>query len=255
MGNRYFTVSPWQMAVAFIALFAVYQSAEGIGALLLGSSAAQGALMLAALLLAWPIGRWLLRAKGYAAYGLAWQPRVPIWIVAGLLLSVIGKAVAIFVGLRIGAYSPGHEAPTGLTFGAVAFTLLATFVASTTEDIITRGFWWRVQPIAATAARFVIASALIYVLNHVFRLGNGPAEWFMLACLGVTYAVALARTASLWAAVGLHWGWNLANGLVDGLVSLDANTAITPYLSGVTNLVLAAIVLVMPIWKAKGSTD
>ena len=32
-------------------------------------------------------------------------------------------------------------------------------------------------------------------------------------CMGLAYAAACWRWRSLWAAVGLHWGWNLANAL------------------------------------------
>ena len=165
-----------------------------------------------------------------------------------MILSLFGKAAAIVIGLQIGAYVQSAAPTPKLTIVTIGFVMIATFIASIAEDIITRGFWWRIRPVAATNGRFVIASALIYLFNHVFRLSNGPGEWFMLICLGIAYATALARTGSLWAAVGLHWGWNLANGLVDGIISIDANPAFTPYLSGVTNLAMALIVLALPIW-------
>lgn len=205
--------------------------------------------MISAVVAAWPIGRWLLRWRGYAAYALEWQRGAPLWLSAGLILSLLCKAAAIGVGLQIGAYTRTGSPTPQLTVGSIGLLLVGTFIASIAEDIITRGFWWRVKPIAAATGRFVIASSLIYLLNHVFRLSKGPGEWFMLICLGIAYATALARTGSLWAAVGLHWGWNLANGLADGLVSLDANPALTPYLSGFTNLAMTLIVLWLPIWK------
>lgn len=247
--SRFYAVSAGRVGWAFAILFVLYQSAEGIGAGVLHSAGIQAGLMIAAVLVAWPVGRWLLCWRGYAAYALEWRRGVPMWLGAGLALSMAGKAMAIAVGLRIGAYVAGTQPPAGLDAGAVGFALLGTFVPSIAEDIITRGLWWRVRPVAGSCGRFVLVSSLIYLGNHIFRLSKGPGEWFMLVCLGIAYATALARTGSLWAAVGLHWGWNLANALVDGIVSIDANPALVPYLSGMTNLAMAAVVLVLPIWK------
>ena len=258
MDSRFFSVSTARAAFAFFILFALYQSAEGVGARLLHSPIVQDVLMVAAVVAAWPVGRWLLHWRGYAAFALEWQRRAPLWLGAGLALSFLGKAAAIAIGLRIGAYVRSPAPVPEMTIGTIGFLLIATFIASIAEDMITRGFWWRVRPVAATFGRFVAASALIYLFNHVFRLARGPGEWFMLICLGIAYATALARTGSLWAAVGLHWGWNLANGLVDGLISIDANPAFTPYLSGVTNLAMTFVVLILPIWNrpaAAGSAE
>lgn len=249
MTHRYFSVAPGRVAVAFLILCVLYQSAEGIGARLLQNEIIQDGLMVSAVAAAWPVGRWILRWKGYAAYGLEWQSRAPLWLGAGVALYLLGKAAAIAIGLQIGVYVRTSTSVGTLSIGTISFLLLATFTASIAEDVITRGFWWRVKPVAATPARFVIASAVIYLLNHVFRLSKGPSEWFMLICLGIAYATALARTNSLWAAIGLHWGWNLSNGLADGLISIDANPALTPYLSGITNLVITLIVLILPIWR------
>lgn len=249
MTTQFFSVPAARIAFAFIILFTLYQSAEGVGARLLENAFIQDALMVSAVVAAWPVGKWLLGFRGYAAYALEWRRGAAAWLGAGLVLSLAAKAAAIAVGLQIGAYVRTAEPTPALTVASIGFLLLATFIASIAEDIITRGFWWRVKPVAATAVRFVIASALIYLFNHVFRLSKGPGEWFMLICLGIAYATALARTGSLWAAVGLHWGWNLANGLADGLISIDANPALTPYLSGVTNLAMTLVVLALPIWK------
>lgn len=258
MISRFYNVSTARVTFAFIILFALYQSAEGVGARLLDNAVIQDVLMVSSVVAAWPVGRWLLNWRGYAAFALEWQRGVLTWLSAGLILSFIGKAAAIAVGLRIGAYVPSTAPTAKLTIVTVGFAVIATFIASIAEDIITRGFWWRVRPVAATYGRFVFASALIYLFNHIFRLTKGPGEWFLLICLGIAYASALARTGSLWAAVGLHWGWNLANALIDGLISIDANPALTPYLSGLTNLAMAAVVLAVPLWnrtEAVSSTE
>ncbi len=98
-----------------------------------------------------------------------------------------------------------------------------------TEDILTRGYLCRAAGLRwRNGAAFVLASSALYVLNHVYRLQLGPREWLLLCAYGLVYATALWRTGSLWSAVGLHWGWNLGNGLAGNLAPVettDANAA------------------------------
>uniref|UniRef100_UPI0030F3E071 CPBP family intramembrane glutamic endopeptidase n=1 Tax=Phenylobacterium sp. TaxID=1871053 RepID=UPI0030F3E071 len=131
---------------------------------------------------------------------------------------------------------------------ALPMLLLSTFVASLAEDILTRGFWYRAADIRwRGGVVFVLASSVIYVLNHIYRLGNGPVEWLVLFCFGVAYATALWRSGSLWVALGLHWGWNLGNGLVDAWLPasiVDAHAA--SGLSIAAHLLIAAGLLAIP---------
>jgi membrane protease YdiL (CAAX protease family) len=59
------------------------------------------------------------------------------------------------------------------------------------------------------------------VLNHIYRLANGPLEWLMLFCFGLAYAAALYYSRSLWPAIGLHWGWNYAGQMADRVANVD----------------------------------
>lgn len=232
-------------ALGFLILFGLYQSAEGLGRHVLGSFPLQAGLMLLCLLAAWPVGRFVLRRRGFDAYALEWRTSVPFWLAGGLLLALVTKLLALAIGSGLGAYAIAR--PEALpSFAAavpiVALALVSTFVPSLAEDIITRGFWWRVPGNALRGATFVLASSAIYVVNHIYRLGNGPTEWFMLFCFGIAYAVALSRTGSLWAALGVHWGWNLANGLLDMFVSVSATSELTWLISAAAHLAMAGII-------------
>jgi hypothetical protein len=235
---------PWRAPLAFAVLFLLYQSAEGVGDRWLHDFAVQASLMIACVLAAWPLSRWL-GWKGYGAYALRWQPAWA-WLVGGLALAVAGKLLATMVGLRLGVYTSvdGGLAWSGLTVDALAVLLASTFVASLAEDILTRGFWYRAAEIRwRRGVAFVLFSSALYVLNHIYRLDRGPIEWTMLFCYGLAYAAALWRSGSLWAAVGLHWGWNLANGLL-AVDTVDPRRG--PVLSAVTHLVILLVVLAMP---------
>lgn len=237
----------WRVALAFAALFVLYQSAEGVGDLLLHRFAVQAGLMIACLLAAWPLSRWL-GWKGYGAYALPWQPAGGlVWLAGGFLLTIMAKVAAVAVGLRLGVYA-SHSG--GLSWnqpsaGALGLLVAGTFVASLAEDILTRGFWYRAAGIRWRLGWvFVTCSSVIYVLNHIYRLGLGPGQWGMLFCFGLLYATALWRSGSLWAALGFHWGWNLANGLL-AVDTLDVHRS--ELLSSLVHVVLLLIVLAVPV--------
>lgn len=240
-----------RVVLSFVVLWCLYQSAEGLGVHWLHSFPVQAALMSACLLAAWPLSRWL-GFRGYGAYALDvrhWHTWLPI----GLLLAVLAKFVAVWLGLHLGVYAVGMPKPTDgghwpALLAALPLLLISTFVPSLAEDIITRGFWYRAAGLRwCGGTAFVLVSSAIYLLNHIYRLANGPPEWLMLFSFGLVYATALWRTGSLWAALGLHWGWNLGNGLVaatTGIHTLDSQAAV--FLSIGAHVLLLALICALP---------
>jgi len=239
----------WRALLAFVLLWLLYQGAEGVGARWLHSFPVQAGLMLACVLAAWPLSRWL-GYRGYAAYALSGGNGLRWWLPAGLLLAVLAKFGAARLGLHLGVYTA--DAPAAGAFAALLaalpLLLLSTFVASLAEDILTRGFWYRAAGLRwRSGVVFVLASSAIYVLNHIYRLGNGPLEWLMLFCFGLAYAAALWRSGSLWGAVGLHWGWNLGNGLLAAVMPVSTTNAhAAAGLSIGAHLLVLLLVLAVP---------
>lgn len=239
-----------RMALAFALLFVLYQAAEGIGARLLGSVAVQAAFLLAMLGAAWPLGCWL-GFRGYEAYALEWRRTAPLLLAGGLALALLMKYVAVCVGMALNVYAA--RAPEATPAAAVSFlssipwALLVTFVPSLAEDIITRGFPYRAARIRWQPWVFVLASSVLYVLDHIYRLQRGPTEWATLFCFGLAYATAVARTGSLWLAVGMHWGWNLANVLIGDILPHDVlSDTWAPCLSAAAHLVMLAVLFALP---------
>ena len=213
MDNDRPATSATRIAIGFVCLFLLYQSAEGVGDRLLHSFPAQAGLMLACVVAAWPVSRWL-GFRGLDAFALPLRARTLAWLPPLLVLAFALKAGALQAGLALGIYAPDATNPSPLSglAAALPMLLLSTFVPSIAEDILTRGFPYRAAGIRwRRGAAFVGASSLLYVANHLYRLTLGPMEWLMLFVFGLAYATALWRTGSLWAAVGLHWGWNLGN--------------------------------------------
>ncbi|HEV2642365.1 MAG TPA: CPBP family intramembrane glutamic endopeptidase, partial [Candidatus Elarobacter sp.] len=172
------------------------------------------------------------------------------WLLGITLIGALGaKAIALYVGAALGVYAiaaPSTVPVGGALGGALLLALASTLLPSIAEDIVTRGVWYRVGPRSWTGARFVIASSLIYVLNHIYRLANGPTEWIMLFAFGLAYATALVRTRTLWAAIGLHWGWNLSSALLPLVADVTVLRAdISPYVSAGAHLVMLGAVVVL----------
>ncbi|HTM96191.1 MAG TPA: CPBP family intramembrane glutamic endopeptidase [Croceibacterium sp.] len=231
--------------VAFVILFGCYQAAEGLGTMLAPASPAGPALMCATLALAWPLGRWI-GGGGYAAYGLAWHPGIPRLVAAGLLLAGLAKLASLALAAPLGA---GALVASGARLSAVGIALAAiiTFIPSIAEDILTRGFLFRAFPLRLGPVAFIVGSALLYTLNHVWRFDWGVSEQLRLFCLGLAYAAATWRWRTLWGAVALHWGWNLANTLADPLLSLEGGRVdAARYVSAGAHLALLAVVLLLP---------
>ncbi len=233
-------------ALAGLAILVLaYLAPEGIGQRTAHSFPLQAALLLLFFPIAALVGRWTGPGP-VRAYALERAPGALPLLVLGLLLALAAKLGAVALGLRMGVYAPAAPAAAGSLLAAVPFT----FVPSIAEDIVTRGYWRRVLGPGWGTATFVTASALAFVANHVFRLAEGPAEWGMLFAFGLAYAAALARSGTLWAAVGLHWGWNLANAVAD--VVLPAATVVPAAgraLSAGAHLVLLALVLLLPPFR------
>ncbi len=240
----------WRAVLAFALMWLLYQGAEGVGARLLHSFPVQAGLMLACVVAAWPLSRWL-GYRGFAAYALAGGNGLRWWLPGGLLLAMLAKFGAVWLGLHMDVYAAEAPAASGACaalLAALPLLLLSTFVASLAEDILTRGFWYRAAGIRwRSGVVFVLVSSAIYVLNHVYRLGNGPQEWLLLFCFGLAYAAALWRSGSLWGAVGLHWGWNLGNGVLEAAMPVSATDAhAAGWLSMGAHLLMLLLILALP---------
>jgi membrane protease YdiL (CAAX protease family) len=194
---------------------------------------------------------WGSRALGFSGMRAWYLDARPGWLrllALGLVLAIVAKFAAVAIGTHAGVYTfawQGAAAGQALA-GALGFLVFSTFIASTAEDIVTRGLVMRAFPRLGRHWTFILVSAALFVLNHIYRLHKGPVEWLTIFCFGLAYAAALYRTGTLWAAVGLHWGWNLANGLLDIFAQSDiAQPAIAPLYSCAAHLVLLACALTL----------
>lgn len=162
--------------------------------------------------------------------------------VRGLALGTLAAFVlfSLIVGIAalLGAYV---IVGWGGLSGWVFVLFWAGFNAGFVEELIFRGILFRwIEEFGGSWAALAITSAL-FGLVHI---GNDNATWFSSFTIAVEAGLMLGGaymlTRSLWAPIGLHFGWNVTQGLVwdvpvsgndvDGLV--DARLVGDPLVSG-----------------------
>jgi membrane protease YdiL (CAAX protease family) len=240
-----------QLALVFAALFVAYQLPEGLGLRLLHNDAVNAVLMLMFLPIAWLCGR-SLGFRGLDAWYMGLAPGWEALLAAAFGLALVAKAAALGAGAYAGVY---RLTPASADMGQLALAALAmlpfTFFPSVAEDIVARGFLMRAFPALGRRWLFVVASSALYVLNHIYRLANGPLECLMLFSFGLAYAAALFYSRSLWPAIGLHWGWNYAGQMADRVANVDlVQPEYGPGVSIAAHLAMLAAVVVTATLRA-----
>ncbi|TFW31003.1 CPBP family intramembrane glutamic endopeptidase [Massilia horti] len=214
-------IPPLRLALVFAVLFIAYQLPEGLGLRLLHSAPVNAALMLAFFPVAWLCGR-ALGFRGFDAWYMGLRPGWVGLLAATFALACAAKAVALGLGSGLGIY---RVASSGLGAEQVLMAALMmlpyTFIPSVAEDIVTRGFLLRAFPRLGQRWLFVLASSALYVANHIYRYADGPLELARLFAFGLAYGAGIYYSRSLWAAIGLHWGWNFAGQFSDSVISND----------------------------------
>lgn len=157
---------------------------------------------------------------------------------AGALAAFVLFSVIVGIAAMLGAYRiAGWGGLSDWLFLIFAAGVSAGFV----EEFIFRGILFRwIEEFGGSWAALIVTSGL-FGLVHI---GNDNATWFSSFAIAVEAGLMLGGaymlTRSLWAPVGIHFGWNVTQGLVwdvpvsgndvDGLV--DARLLGDPLISG-----------------------
>mgnify|MGYP003575011670 CR=1 FL=1 len=205
----------------FLLLFILYHAAEYM-IMFQNSPAGFLFFQVAFFLAAWLIVRWQAR-QGMSAWGL--DVRHPFikhllsGISMGILLYGLTYLISLFVGSErfIGTPSFKEAIPPLLLF------IFGSFFSSLSEDILTRGYVFYHLKERVGGWVLVIISALIYLLNHIYRLDDGPQAWLYLFSLGVLFAIPLLLTKRLWFTGGLHWAGNCVFFLTHEIFTTQTN--------------------------------
>lgn len=147
--------------------------------------------------------------KALNGYGLAFKNKWGRDLLLGLLLGLVTFLVSIFISVQMNFEKLESIQPLQVFINALPLTLLMTFFPSIAEDILTRGYLFghlkTLRP-----GTWILLSATLYVLNHIWRLNDGLPVLSYLFLLGLVLAVCVMGRKSLWLAFGIHWGSNIA---------------------------------------------
>jgi len=148
--------------------------------------------------------------NGIKGYKLDWKNHGKYLFIIGLLSGLITYSLAFVISLFTHReIITVHNLPVMPTMGKILLYFAGTFLPSIAEDIITRGYVLAVFGKNWNKMVFVLVSALFYVLNHPYKLAAPDETLIYLFITGISLAIPLAITNSLWYSVGLHWACNI----------------------------------------------
>jgi len=161
--------------------------------------------------------RWLDR-RSLSSLGLAMGPGWSRMLIAGLLLGCLLQALIFAIEAAAGWItidgpmwpSPADAAPSLLFWG------LAFLCVGWNEELLTRGYL--LQNIRdGLGTRWAVGlTSLGFGVLHLGNPGASPVAVLGVALAGLLFAMAYLVTRSLWLPIGMHAGWNFAEGPLFG---------------------------------------
>lgn len=155
----------------------------------------------------WIVGRFVERRRLFELApgrlgGLLW----------GLLLGVVLISVVVVVVFALGGLRfDGVAAPEG--WETILF--MAGFQAGIVEEILFRGILYRYVEELLGSWVAVATSALLFGFAHAMNPGATILSSVAIAIeAGILFAALYALTRNLWLLIGLHFAWNVTQGLL-----------------------------------------
>ena len=189
--------------IGFLTLFIIYHFPEFFTAFWIMATFKIGFLLVAYILSR--LQGW----KGLGGYGLGFTQKWVYHLSTGLLIGLFFFSLSVFISIKSGYEEITQISSLKSIVNQLPTILLMTAIPSVAEDILTRGYLYGhlqfIKPFG-----WILLSAFVYVLNHIWRLNDGIAVLTYLFLLGVVLALAVYITKSLWLAFGIHWGANIA---------------------------------------------
>ncbi|MGA9589769.1 MAG: CPBP family intramembrane glutamic endopeptidase [Salegentibacter sp.] len=195
-----------KLAVSFFVLFSFYHLAEYM---IIFRNNATGFLIFQLLffLSAFLLGNWY-NSDGLAVWGLTRKLKLS-HLLMGIILGIAIYAVPYFISVATGNEII-TEIPnfTSILSSSLPFAFGVLF-SSFSEDILTRGLIFAGFKNKLKPFWLGLLSALVYLLNHIYRLADGPEAWLYLFLLGIIFVIPLLYTRQLWLTGMMHWAGNL----------------------------------------------
>lgn len=159
---------------------------------------------------------------GLRAWGLDKKTSLLKHLSTGLLagMALYGVSYGISVGLGSEKIITIPSFRTALM--PVLLFVFGNFFSSFSEDILTRGYVYHHSQKHVPAGWIIIVSASVYLLNHIYRLKDGPQAWIYLFLLGILFVLPLIQTKRLWFTGGMHWAGNCTFYITHEIIKTDS---------------------------------
>ncbi|MCM3729437.1 CPBP family intramembrane metalloprotease [Neobacillus cucumis] len=132
------------------------------------------------------------------------------------------------------------------------------FFGSLINDLIVRGYIFGLLKDKIHIGWVSVVSILIYALDDYWYAGFSLSNIIFSIILGLSLTLAFYKTGSIWADTGIHYGLNMAYGLLFGLVGNPESAIVSiketgrhPYLSTNLQYTISAILFIFLFWLLK----
>jgi len=165
---------------------------------------------------------WLLTVADHveeqrtAALGFPVRGRWKRQLGAGSLLGVILASLAVIpVMIWADVTLNVHLNPRSMARAAIV--ILVLIFGAVAEEMMFRGYPFQRMEEAIGAVGAIAVFSVLFALVHLTNPGASPLGLLNTVLIGLVLAIAYLRTRALWLCWGIHFGWNVALGLLFGL--------------------------------------
>ena len=172
--------------------------------------------LLLPILLIWLYGRAVRLLERRDPREISLQPGTRLFFLGAVLgIAIISIYVLVLSGIGAATVTRGAGAQGVVP---VLNEVLVPWLTAVGEELLFRLVLFRLFEEALGTGVAALISALLFGLSHAGNPGASPGSVFLLAAgMGSLLAFAYAATRNVWFPVGLHMGWNFAEGCLFGL--------------------------------------
>ena len=190
------------------------------------------------------------KGEGFSAFGLFKFKEYKSNLFKGLLIGIAFSVLANLISVWLNWNRISIDISLKTIIIQTLVFAIGTLLPSLAEDILTRGYLFAHWKNRKSNLLFVFISALLFTLNHIFRLTHVDVMIYIFI-LSIVLAWCLIYTGSLWLTLGIHWGTNIAYQFFANVITLKTlkETGLDNYLLAACYLL--ALIVVMILYRIK----
>lgn len=124
-----------------------------------------------------------------------------------------GLATLLISGPVLVLWLLGHYQVTGISFDlSLLHLLIGFFSVAALEELLFRAILFRLLERSLGTVIALVLSSVLFSAVHLLNPHADLLSTVQLLVLGLLFIAAFLYTRRLWLCVGLHWGWNFAQG-------------------------------------------